>query len=370
MKRFLRVSTSLAAIVAVTAMFWPGLSSAARETIRITCWEGYADASMVKEFKELVKKKYKIDVQVKAAYATGQEDFYKAAKDGTADLISPPADMAKTKRFDFFKTGNVLLAPVDMGNIPNAGRILPFFRADKSLTHGEKRYGLPYNCGPYGLAYNTDTVKAAPASWNIFWDKRYAGKYTINNNFHKVNIWITALALGYKYEDLFDVDRLDRKKIQPRLNQLVKGAKNLWDGEANADEFPQLSLATTWGFAVAKANRNGGHWKLASPKEGGTAWIDFWCITRAAQGLKKKLCEEWINMQLSPRFQAAVVKQQGVSPVVDNVGDLITQEEKALFHVGNNEYFKTVAIWQVMSEKTEKAFGEMWEEAKKQRNRK
>jgi hypothetical protein len=35
--------------------------------------------------------------------------------------------------------------------------------------------------------------------------------------------------------------------------------------------------------------------------------------------------------------------------------------------VGNNDYFKTVAIWRVMSEKTEKAFGEMWEEAKKQR---
>ena len=34
------------------------------------------------------------------------------------------------------------------------------------------------------------------------------------------------------------------------------------------------------------------------------------------------------------------------------------------FHVGNNDYLKTVAIWRVMSEKTEKAFGEMWEEAK------
>ena len=70
-----------------------------------------------------------------------------------------------------------------------------------------------------------------------------------------------------------------------------------------------------------------------------------------------------------PKFQAAVVKQQGVSPVVNNVGDLVTPEEKVLFNVGNNDYFKTVAIWQVMSEKTEKAFGEMWEEAKKLRER-
>jgi spermidine/putrescine transport system substrate-binding protein len=49
------------------------------------------------------------------------------------------------------------------------------------------------------------------------------------------------------------------------------------------------------------------------------------------------------------------------------VGDLVTAEEKVLFNVGNNDYFKTVAIWQVMDEKTAKAFGDMWEAAKKLR---
>jgi spermidine/putrescine transport system substrate-binding protein len=338
---------------------------AATETINIMCWEGYSDKAVIEDFKALVKEKYKIDVEVKSSYATGQEDFYNAAKNGTADLISPPADMAKSVKYNLFKKGNVLLASLNLKNIPNAGHMLPFFKSDKSLNTGGKRYGLPYNCGPYGLAYNTDAVKDTPTSWNIFWNPQYAGKYTINNNFHKVNIWITALSLGYKYKDLFNIDRLDRKKIQPKLNELVKGAKSLWDGEANADEFPQLSLATTWGFAVVKANQNGGHWKLAMPKEGGSAWIDYWCVTHAAKGLKKKLCEEWINMQLSPKFQAAIVKQQGVSPVINNVGNLVTPEEKVLFNVGNNNYFKTVAIWQVMSEKTEKAFAEMWEEAKK-----
>jgi spermidine/putrescine transport system substrate-binding protein len=351
--------------MAFALVAWTGAAMAATETINIMCWEGYSDKAVIEDFKALVKEKYKIDVEVKPSYATGQEDFYNAAKNGTADLISPPADMAKSVKYNLFKKGNVLLAPLNMKNIPNAGHMLPFFKSDKSLKTGGKRYGLPYNCGPYGLAYNTDAVKDTPTSWNIFWDPQYAGKYTINNNFHKVNIWITALALGYKYKDLFNIDRLDRKKIQPKLNELVKGAKSLWDGEANADEFPQLSLATTWGFAVVKANQNGGHWKLAMPKEGGSAWIDFWCVTHAAKGLKKKLCEEWINLQLSPKFQAAIVKQQGVSPVINNVGNLVTPEEKVLFNVGNNNYFKTVAIWQVMSEKTEKGFAEMWEEAKK-----
>jgi spermidine/putrescine transport system substrate-binding protein len=363
-----RVSLVCIGVFVLVAFCGVRVSQAVRqETIRITCWEGYADKAFIDDFKRMVKEKYKIDVEVKHSYATGQEDFYHAAKNGTADLISPPADMAKAAKYDCFKKGRLFLAPVDMKNIPNAAHMLPFFKADSSLKARGKRYGLPYNCGPYGLAYNTDTVKETPESWNIFWDPQYAGKYTINNNFHKVNIWITALALGYKYEDLFDIDRLDRNRIQPKLNELVKGAKSLWDGEANADEFPQLSLATTWGFAVVKANQKGGNWKLATAKEGGSAWIDYWCVTHAAQGMKKKLCEEWINLHLSPKYQAAVVKQQGVSPVIDNVGDLVTAEEKTLFNVGNNDYFKTVAIWRVMGEKTEKAFAEMWETAKKQR---
>ena len=341
-------------------------SQTADETIRITCWEGYAK-SFVDDFKKLIKTKYDLDVAVEITNPTDQDEFYMAAKDGTADLISPPADLAKTPRFNCFQEGNIYLSPIDLDNVPNFQNMLPFFKEDKSLTHEDKQYGLPYNCGPYGLAYNTDVVKEAPTSWNIFWDSEYAGKYTINNNFSKNNIWVTALSLGYTYDDIFDIDKLDRNKIQEKLNVLAKNAKSLWDGGANPDEFPELSLATTWGFAAQQANIKGGHWLIASPKEGGTAWIDYWVLTKSAQGTVKKLCEEWINFQLSPAVQAQVVKAQGVSPVVNNVGNLVTKEEKEMFHVGDNEYFKTVAIWQVMSEKTEKVFGEMWEEAKKYR---
>jgi len=245
--------------------------------------------------------------------------------------------------------------------------ILPFFQADKSLIHEGKRYGVPYNCGPYGLAYNTEKVKEPPESWNVLWDPQYAGQYTINNNFPKCNIWITALALGYSYDQIFDINKLDRAKIQEKLNVLAKNAKSLWDGAANPDEFPELALATTWGFAAQQANLKGGKWLIASPKEGGTAWIDYWCITRAAKGQIKRLCEEWINFQLSPSQQAQVVKAQGVSPVVDSVGSLVTAEEREMFHVGDNDYFKTVALWRVMNPETQEAFEEMWEEAKKTR---
>jgi len=337
-----------------------------QETIRITCWEGYAKA-FVEDFKKLVKEKYKTDVEVKIHNPTDQDEFYMAAKQGTADLISPPQDLAKTPRFNCFQEGNPFLSEVDTNNIPNMKHILPIFQADQSLIHEGKRYGVPYNCGPYGLAYNTEMIKEAPASWNVLWDPEYAGKFTVNNNFPKCNIWISALALGNTYDQIFDIKKLDREKIQEKLNVLARNARSLWDGAANPEEFPELALATTWGFAAQQANLKGGKWLIASPKEGGTAWIDYWCITSAAKGQVKRLCEEWIDFQLSPSQQAQVVKSQGVAPVVDNVGSLVTAQERELFHVGDNDYFRTVALWQVLSPETQKAFDEMWKAAKEHR---
>ncbi len=336
------------------------------ETLRITCWAGYAKP-FVEDFQKLVKEKHKVDVQVQISNPTDQDEFYMAAKEGTADLISPPMDLAKNPRFYCFQKGDFLLSEVDTAKVPNMRHILPFFQEDSSLIYEGKRYGVPYNCGPYGLAYNTEKVKEAPTSWNVLWDPQYADKYTINNNFPKCNIWITALALGYSYDQIFDINKLDREKVQAKLDVLAKNAKSLWDGAANPDEFPELDLATTWGFAAQQANLKGGKWLLASPKEGTTAWIDYWCITRAAKGKVKDLCEEWINFQLSPAQQAQVVKMQGVSPIVDNVGSLVTAQEVEMFHVGDNDYFKTLALWRVLSEETQKAFDEMWETAKKQR---
>ena len=74
---------SVVLFVAVVLSGFHPAWAARQETIRITCWEGYADKAFVEDFRALVKKKYNVDVTVKPFYATGQEDFYNAAKNGT-----------------------------------------------------------------------------------------------------------------------------------------------------------------------------------------------------------------------------------------------------------------------------------------------
>ena len=56
-----RVALLFIGIFIAVAVWGTNSSRAAqKETLRITCWEGYADATVVKEFKELIMKKYGI----------------------------------------------------------------------------------------------------------------------------------------------------------------------------------------------------------------------------------------------------------------------------------------------------------------------
>lgn len=365
-KAIIAMACGLAAMTLILGSGCKKQAELEKATLRITCWAGYAKPYEA-DFKALVKDKYKVDVELQIYNPTDQDEFFLAVQNDTADLISPPIELPKTPRFYTYGGERPLLQPVDINNIPNLKKMLPVFRNDTTPIYDGRRYGVPYNCGPYGLAYNADRIESAPDSWNILWEPQYAGLYTINNNFPKVNVWITALALGYSYDDIFDIERLDRPLLQKHLNVLAQNAKSLWDGAANPDEFPELTLATTWGFAAQQANQKGGNWLLAAPKEGGTAWIDCWYIGAGAKDLTKQLAEEWINFMLAEKQQADVVKSQGVSPVITEVGEALSAKEKSMFHVGDNDYFKTVALWRVMTEETEQAFDAMWQEAKKNR---
>ena len=334
--------------------------------LSITCWEGYAKP-YIDDFKALIKDKYNLNAKIEIHNPTDQEEFFQAAKNGTSDLISPPIELPKIPRFYCHDFTDRYLQPIVIEHIPNFVNILPVFKNNTTSTFNGKLFGIPYNCGPYGLAYNADQVEEEPKSWNVLWNDKYKNKYTVNNNFPKVNLWISALSLGYSQSEIFDINKLDKDKLQQKLNILANNAKSLWNGAADPSEFPQLSLATTWGFAVAKANQAGGNWKMAAPEEGGTAWIDAWYVTQSPSGIKKRLAEEWINFMLEEKQQADVVKSQGVSPVVKHVGEYLNPKQKQLFNVGNNAYFEKLAFWRVMNSETVNSFNEMWKEAKEQR---
>lgn len=362
----------ISAICTLIGVFLVLVSLSARaETIslNVLCWEGYTKP-YVAGFKALIKEKHGLDVEINVSNVSAPAEFWNMARGGKVDLISPAHNIPKSVHWPFIERG--IAIPVNLDNIPNYKYLLPFLKKNDFVTKGDVVYGVPYTMGPYGLAYNADKVPE-PKSWEVLWQPEARGKFSISKDYPDANIYTSALVLGAKYDELYDINKLFESignvQLQGKLTLLAMNAASLWEGTANPDEFDTLHYATTWGYAVGAANKKGLNWKMARPKEGATMWVDHWVMTSALKGdkVKKMLAEEWINYGLGIELQVGVIRNWGVSPVVTNLGGNITAEEVSTFAVGDDAYWSELSLWQNQGRRTQNGNLLLWNNALKQR---
>lgn len=362
-KKIIKVIT----VFMATFAFIPKVVFAQDITLRILCWEGYAKP-YTKKFQALMHKKYDKKVSLEIKNVSDPGEFWDESRGNNVDLISPAHNILKSNKWKFIE-GKIAL-PINLKNIPNYKYVIPFLQKNEFATKNGKVFGVPYTMGPYGLAYNADKVEE-PESWNILWSKEAKNKITISKDYSDCNIYTSVLALGGSYNDLYDYDTLvsniDKISLSKKLSKLVSNTFSLWEGTADYKQFDQLLYAATWGYAVAQANKHGGNWKMATPKEGTTMWVDHWVITHSLKDkpLKKKIAEEWINYCLSNDLQIGVIRNWGVSPVVTNINDKLTKDEIAVYKPGQNEYWKNLSLWKNQSTRTQNAFKIIWDSAKR-----
>ncbi|MCP3926464.1 MAG: extracellular solute-binding protein [Desulfobacterales bacterium] len=355
----------LSVLVVCGILFSSQISYTKPIVIRIHCWKDYSKPYLNK-FKKIIKRKYNKDIKVVITLASNPKAFWDVSRGKIADIITPAHNLFKSKN-SIFITKKIVL-PVNLNNIPNYKFILSNLQKNRFVTIKDQVYGVPYTMGSYGLAYNSKKVKE-PSSWNVLWEDKNKNKYTISKDYSDCNIYITALSLGIEYKSIYSFNKILKKitlfKFQEKLNKLSRNSFSKWTGTANYKEFHNLSYAATWGYAVAKANKNGGKWKMANPHEGTTMWVDHWSITQAVKGdkLKKRLCEEWINYCLSPEPQIGSIRNWGVSPVVSNINRLLTKEEIITFKVGNVKYWKSISLWENQNRDTTEAYKSLWKRA-------
>lgn len=331
-------------------------------TLRILCWEGYGGA-YVPGFKRYINDKYGVDINIEILNVSKNEEFWINSRSMKVDIISPSHNVFKDSKWPYIP--RKILLPIDLKNIPNYQYILPSIRQHRFVTEAGMVYGVPYIMGTYGLAYNADRVEK-PDSWSVLWSDKAKNNITISMDFYDCNIYITALVLGADYADLYNYDQLvssiDFEKLRFKLHLLRENTYSFWEGVADYRDFENLSYATTWGYGVLKANLNGGNWLIADPKEGSTAWIDYWAITHALKDkpIKKKLAEEWINYSLSPEVQIGSIRNWGATPVVNNINSFLTDREINIFRPGDINYWKKQSLWGIQDKKTHNAYIHLW----------
>lgn len=341
------------------------ITSAFAEELRMMTWEGYAPEKHVGIFRQLVREKYGVELNLSIKYISNPDEFYKGVRNKRVDIFSPTHNIPKDPKYKFIK--GKLALPIDLNHIPHYKEMIPSFQKADYFTEGGQVYVVPFLYGPYGLAYNTGILKETPMTWNILWDPKYARKYAISSDYYEVNIFTTALAMGVDKDKIHHYDAVYSHDMVDKLKHLVKNAGKLWTGVDTADDLQGLSLAAAWGFSFAELKKRGEVWKMSDPEEGSAGWIDCWMISHTLRNKPKlkRIAEEWINYAISPEFQLNVaVRELSSGPVNLTIKDQLTPEEREAFHLNNPNYFQNKFLpWKILDRRTRRGFKLLWKKA-------
>jgi spermidine/putrescine transport system substrate-binding protein len=357
---------SILAILALFAVlvFCPPASHAEEQTLRMLIWEGYAPEEHRTAFIKLVKEKYDVDLKLDVKYVNGNDDFFPALKKGETDIFSPSHPVPKDERWQLIQLK--LALPLNLENIPNYKNVIPSLQKADYCTEGGEVYAVPHVRGPYGLAYNTSLMKEEPKTWNVLWNPKYKGKYTLGKDAYVHNVSITALAMGIPPNDMNNYRKLNTPAFQKKLGLLAANSAPMWEGVDTPESLKGLSLAVVWGFSLPGLKEQGETWRIAEPEEGTTGWVDNFMISHTLENNPKlrRIAEEWLNYVLSDDYQVYDVRGLACAPVTETVKDKLTLEEVRQFHLDDPGHFeKNRILWKILDKQDRKGLQRLWTKA-------
>lgn len=322
------------------------------ETLRLDVWTSYAPEEAVNDFKKIILKKYKKNINVETRTVISPDEFFDRVRSGQTDIFSPSHNFLKDERTEFIKHNLVL--PISIKEVPNLALVERRYITNSFVTENKKLYGIPAAAGGYSLLYNKDIIKTAPTSWNVLWDPKYKNKYAISKGFYEANIYITALALGFKPEDISNLNKIDTPLFKSKLKTLLSNAR-FWDGAPKMKDLEGVVFTTAWGITGSVKDDIENQWVFSFPQEGITFWTDYLSVTTAANRnpFVRKLAFEWLDMVLSKSYQTKYIteKSKYLSPTPGAISHTVfagkLSNEEALKYLNRKSVY-----WPIISTRT------------------
>lgn len=318
------------------------------EVLTMDVWTSYAPPFAIKEFKALIREKYNKNIDVHVLLALSPDEFYDRVRSGVSDIISPSHNFMKDERTQFID--KKLIIPVDQTLTPNLAGVYPLYIKNDFVTNDGKLYGVPLAGGGYSLLYNKDHFKTPPTSWNVLWKDEYKGRYSLSKDYYEANIYVTALALGYKGSQLHDINLINTAKFKMKLKHLLENA-NYWEGAPKDSDLKNSVLTLAWGLSHSVTKDSGKKWKLALLKEGVSFWTDYLSVTRNVERnpFVKAAAMEWLNYVVGKRFQEKVIieDKKYLSPLRLGANSRVASfqnKEEVSYLVNNSTYWPILTV--------------------------
>ena len=138
--------------------------------LNLIAWEGYAQPQWVKPFEQAT------GCQVSAKYAGSSSEMVSLMANGGGgqyDMVSASGDAD----LRLIYSGDV--KPININLVPSVEELPPVPADPPFNTIGGKHYGVSYEFGPNVLLYSKKAFPAAPTSWSVLYNKKYAGEVTV-----------------------------------------------------------------------------------------------------------------------------------------------------------------------------------------------
>ena len=254
---------------------------------------------------------------IKVNYTTydSNETLYTKLKSGgvSYDVIVPSDYMIGTL------AAEGMLCELDYSNIPNYAYVDETFRG---LSYDpDEKYTVPYTWGTVGLIYNSKYVTKEVTSWEIMWDKDYAGKILMFDN-PRDAFAISELLLGYS------INTTDENELRAAADKLSE-QKDLVQSYVMDQVYSLMENEEAWicayyaGDYLLMAEENP-DLAFCFPKEGYNLFTDCFCIPTCSQN--KELAEIYINFLTDPKISGHNMSYLGYSTPISEAKQYLDEE--------------------------------------------
>jgi putative spermidine/putrescine transport system substrate-binding protein len=309
-------------------------------TINALVWEGYTDDSFAKPFEEATGAK------INSTFI-GSNDELVAKLRGGADLYDVMTPSCDTDRI-VIDAG--LALPLDLTKIPNFGTVYPAFQKADAVNADGKTYGVPMCWGVIPLLVDAEKIPSPDNSWGVLWDPQYKGKISIWNDIS--TIWSTALYLGFS--DPYNLTDDQLAQIKAKLVEQKPLVRKYWStaGElTNLFANGEVEVANSFGgLTYTQLTGQGKKMKEFVPKEGATAWVDYWLVS--AQTKNAEAAMAWLNYIHDAKTQSLIYKATGYGPTNQDVTPLLDADAVKLYHLDEPSYMDGLSLWKATPERS------------------
>jgi len=330
-------------------------------TLKIHAWNGYV-LEYTDAFKKYALSEYGLDVNVVYTSTSGYDSNIENIRNGAkADVISPANDLLPP----ILEEG--LIVPIDTSRLKNFKQINPVILETKCYLIDGTAYAVPFNFGPYAIAYNKDRMPE-PRSYKALWDKKYRKRVSIPGEYDTINIYMTALMLGIPAEDIFNLNSRQLAAVKSKLRELcIYQVKEFWLDNLNPGSSDKIDIGMDWGIGVNRINQeHKGNWGFAIPAEGATGWVDTWSITKNAVEYDVLMAAyAWIDFMISAEIQAQMARVTSYGPVNPYAGRYLSAEEKKMYYLNYPDFVKKIILWQPLKPEVLRRYRDTWKRVKR-----